>query len=136
MSESFYPSVNSLLKTDNIPEFLSFIKDALNDASNALYYKNLQFSDNGYEGYYEMDIIPKNQELFEMDLFGTGLSLIINPDSNVSNGNTSIHVGLNYVFPILAIIKDFSINNFSYQGEDLLICLNSRFIYPTINYWK
>jgi hypothetical protein len=44
MSESFYPSISSLLKTDNIPEFLSFIKDALNDAGNALYYKNLQFN--------------------------------------------------------------------------------------------
>jgi len=87
MSESFYPSVNSLLKTDSIPASLSFVKDALNNITNALYYKNLQFSDTGAEGYYEMDLIPKNQDDFEMNLFGTGMSLIISPDPTVSIQN-------------------------------------------------
>lgn len=101
MSESFYPSISSLLNTDYIPESLSFVKDALSSVSNALYYKNLQFHDTGAEGYYEMDIIPKNQEMFEMDLFGTGLKLIVNPDNNVSNGSTSIHVSFSYSLPVL-----------------------------------
>ena len=39
MPESFYPSINSLLTTDNIPESLSVVKDVLNSLTNGLYYK-------------------------------------------------------------------------------------------------
>ena len=127
MSESFYPSVNSLLNLDRIPDSLSFVKDALNNAGNALYYKNLQLSVDSSQGYYEMDLIPGNQNAFEIDLFGTGLMLIINPDDT---GNTSIHISLSYSWPVLALIKGFSTDGFSYAGQQLLDLFKSAVYIP------
>ena len=51
MPDSFYPSINSLLKLESIPDTFEFVKTALNDATNKLYYKNLQRNDSGKMAY-------------------------------------------------------------------------------------
>ncbi len=51
MPDSFYPSINILLKLESIPDTFEFVKTALNDATNKLYYKNLQRKDSGKMAY-------------------------------------------------------------------------------------
>ncbi len=115
-TKSFYPNIGTLVTIDDFPEELQFLEDGLQNALDKIYYKELQYvrSNDGTQGYY--NIVLVTGEPLKLDLFGSGFSIVINPGGV---GETLIPLTLNYNWPVLALINNFNIDNFSYLPEDL-----------------
>ena len=119
-----YPKLNRLINLNCIPEPFGFVRDFIAEYVEELCYNNLQWDDADGSGYYEMDIIPANGNAMDVPLFNTGLSLIIFSDE------TPVHIQLQYILPILAIMKDFSFEKYSGTGKDLLDIVKTTVYIP------
>jgi len=115
---TYYPAITDIVKADDLPEFLSFMKTGLQSILNKIYYKNYYFSDNiaGTEAFYSLTVISKTKIALEIP--GTGISLVLNPD--FQDGDiSSFPITLYWNWKILKFIKYFKTNQFSYSVEDL-----------------
>ena len=115
-TKSFYPNIGTLVTLNDFPEELQFLEIGLQNALNKIYYKELQYvkSSDGSQGYY--NIVLVTGEPLKLNLMDTGFSIIINPGSA---GETLIPITLNYNWPVLAFINNFSLQNFSYLPDQL-----------------
>ncbi|MGJ1503228.1 hypothetical protein [Sphingobacterium multivorum] len=115
-TQSFYPNIGTLITLDDFPEELQFLEIGLQNALNKIYYKELQYvkSSDGSQGYY--NIVLVTGEPLKLNLMDTGFSIIINPGSA---GETLIPITLNYNWPVLAFIKNFNLQSFSYLPDQL-----------------
>jgi len=76
----YYPALSDRITVDDLPDFLSFIKDSITNAFDNIYYKNYCVSKNatGSRAFYSLDIVPRKR--LSQEIFGTGMSLVLNPD--------------------------------------------------------
>jgi hypothetical protein len=114
----YYPRLSEIITVDDLPDFLSFVEDGLNSIFNNIHYKNLQYS-KGYRGdsaFYSLDIVTSKRLEIPLPF---DLALVLNPD--ITGGDATISsfpITLEYQWEILAFIKTFSSNSFSFSIED------------------
>lgn len=55
----YYPKLSDIVTIDDLPEFLSFVKNGLNSIFDKIHYKNLQYSKSpfGDAAFYSLDIV-------------------------------------------------------------------------------
>lgn len=114
----YYPAITDIVRTDDLPEFLSFFKTGLETIFNKIYYKDYYFSKNnsGSEAFYSLSIVSKTK--LSLDLPGTGISLVLNPD--FQDGNiSSFPITLYWKWEMLRFVKYFKTNQFSFSIQDL-----------------
>ena len=107
------PALSQLIGVDDLPDFLSFIKENIQSVFNNIYYKNYCTTENitGSSAFYRLDIVPRTR--LSQELFGSGLSLILNPDYEDSTVS-SFPITLFWQWEILRYIRNFNLNTFSY----------------------
>ncbi|SHH27132.1 hypothetical protein [Flavobacterium defluvii] len=113
----YYPRLSEVITVDDLPEFLSFVENGLNDIFNKIHYKNLQYS-KGYRGdsaFYSLDIVTSEKLAIPLPF---GLGLVLNPDLDGDSSISSFPITLEYQWEILAFLKTFSSSNFSFSIED------------------
>ncbi|MDL2289972.1 hypothetical protein LJB95_01025 [Paludibacteraceae bacterium OttesenSCG-928-F17] len=117
-NSSFYPNLGSLVKVNDFPESLSFMKlDKLQNLLNKIYYRHFQFakSPDGSQASFDLNLIFK--DTFDFDIFDTGFSVVLFP---LEGTNTSgIDLSLSYTWPILGIINGFTTQGFDYSLDVL-----------------
>lgn len=125
----YYPALSSVVTLDDFPESLGFIKQGLQSLFSKIHYKDLQYkkSPKGDAAFYSLTIVSQK---LAIELFGSGVSLVINPDET-DNGDFNISafpVTLEYQWKILAYLRSFDLNNFSFTPQEFfelgLIILN------------
>jgi hypothetical protein len=117
MADKFYPPVSDLLSLNSLPEELSFLKGKSSGGLSAffdkIYYRNLRVlpAINGGISY-SIDLLFSEE--LELELPGTGLSLILNKD--FTTGSSSIvPISFSYQMPIHKYLRNFQIENFSFD---------------------
>ena len=113
----YYPRLSEVITVDDLPEFLSFVENGLNDIFNKIHYKNLQYS-KGYRGdsaFYSLDIVTSEKLAIPLPF---GLGLVLNPDLDGDSSISSFPITLEYQWEILAFLKTFSSSNFSFSIKD------------------
>lgn len=114
----YYPAITDIVRPDDLPEFLSFIKTGLEAVLSKIYYKDYYFSKNisGSEAFYSLSIVSKTK--LALELPGTGISLVLNPDL-IDDDISSFPITLYWNWEILRFIKYFKANQFSFSVQDL-----------------
>ncbi|UUF16655.1 MULTISPECIES: hypothetical protein [Flavobacterium] len=113
----YYPRLSEVITVDDLPEFLSFVENGLNDIFNKIHYKNLQYS-KGHRGdsaFYSLDIVTSEKLAIPLPF---GLGLVLNPDLDGDSSISSFPITLEYQWEILAFLKTFSSSNFSFSVKD------------------
>lgn len=117
----YYPTVSSIIDTDEIPDALGFVKTGLINFLDKLYYKDFQYSKskNGDAAFYSIGIISK--ERLDIEIPGTGIYFVLNPDIEAdSDFNISLFpLTLEYEWKILAYLRDFDLDNFSFSPQEI-----------------
>ncbi len=114
----YYPSITDIIKPDDLPDFLSYIKTGLEAVLSKVYYKDYYFSKNisGSEAFYSLSIVSKTKLALEVP--GTGISLVLNPD--FQDGDvSSFPITLFWHWEVLRFVKYFKANQFSFSVQDL-----------------
>lgn len=111
----FYPTLSELISVDDLPEFMSFAEDGLNDLLKNVFYKNFQYSKNsrGDTASYSIEIISNN---IGIDL-PFGMRLVLNPDDAGNSNISSFPVVLQYQWGVLAFLKSFHLTQFSFAPD-------------------
>ncbi len=122
--QKFYPSIDTLVNLDNLPEELSFLKTKLETVLQEIYYDNLVVEKSNFNdtAFYKLNLLSKS---LEFEILGTGFKLVINPNTS---DFSSMPVTYRYSWKVLRFLKDFDFENFSYNTDsifDLLIILTS-----------
>lgn len=122
MSDIFYSPLSTLISIDQIPEGISFISTDFDLLLKNIYYRNLKASNSVTNStvLYELDIISYSQ-ILRLEIPGTGLELILNPDLEDRQGLTPseysvIPISLSWRWDLLSYIPDFKISNFSFSA--------------------
>ena len=116
MSNKYYPSLKNLITLDAIPDSVDFIKSALTNLFSKIHYKDFQssVSNDGSVAFYSLRIVTK--EPLDVDLF-FGLKFILNRDYTDPQ-ISSFPVTLQYSWPIIAYLKAFDLQNFSFTPRE------------------
>lgn len=114
----YYPRLSEVVSVDDLPEFLSFVQDGLNSIFDKIHYKNLQYSKSyrGDSAFYSLDIVTSSKLAIQLPF---DMSLVLNPD--ITGGDSTISsfpITLEYQWEIMAFLKTFSSNSFSFSLED------------------
>ncbi len=114
---NYYPSLSDLMKPQDLPDFLSFIKDGLQAVFDKMYYKDYQTSRSisGSSAFYSLDIVSRKK--LQLELPGTGVFFVLNPDYNDST-ISSFPVTVFWEWEIMRYIRYFNLNGFSFSPED------------------
>lgn len=112
----YYPSLKNLISLDQIPDSVDFIKTALSNLFGKIYYKDFQssISNDGSVAFYSLRIVTN--ERLHVDLF-FGLKFILNRDFD-DQGISSFPVILQYNWPIIAYLKAFDLQDFSFTPRE------------------
>jgi hypothetical protein len=114
--QKYYPSLNNLITLDDIPDSVDFLKSALTSLFSKIHYKDFQssVSSDGSTAFYSLRIVAKDR--IDCDLF-FGLKFILNRD--VDNlGISSFPVTLQYNWPIIAYLKAFDLQSFTFTPRE------------------
>lgn len=116
MSNKYYPSLKNLITLDAIPDSVDFIKSTLTNLFSKIHYKDFQssVSNDGSVAFYSLRIVTK--ERLDVDLF-FGLKFVLNRDFD-NQGISSFPVTLQYNWPIIAYLKAFDLQNFSFTPRE------------------
>ncbi|KAB2916130.1 MAG: hypothetical protein F9K23_08450 [Bacteroidetes bacterium] len=123
MAENLIP-LNEIISTDEIPDSLGFIKDALNDVFSELFVADIQANISLYKENvnYEFSLISSVR--LELEIPGSnGLKLVLNPGI-IENDTSEFPMSLGYSWPIIKYIEEFNLANFDFQPRsfyDILI---------------
>lgn len=112
----YYPSLKNLITLDSFPEEVDFIRTILDNVFKKIFYKDFQssVSNDGSVAFYSLRIVTK--ERIDCDLF-FGLKFILNRDFD-DQGISSFPVTLYYSWPVIAYLKAFDLQNFSFAPRD------------------
>lgn len=115
ITKRYYPALSEVITIDDLPEFLHFAEDGLNVLLDKVHYKNLQYSKSyhGDAAFYSLDIVTKNIG-FDLPF---GLRFILNPDVDGDSTISSFPVSLQYQWEVLAFLKNFNVQNFSFSPQ-------------------
>ena len=113
----YYPTLDTVINTEEIPEILGFLKVAITNLLSNTHFKDLQYSKSVYgdKAFYSLKIVSKNRIALEIP--GTGIFLILNPDAE-STEISSFPITVQYEWPILAYLRSFNLDGFSFSPED------------------
>jgi hypothetical protein len=126
----YYPTLSSVVSLDDFPESLGFLKKAVENLFSKIHYKDLQYkkSPKGDAAFYSLSIVSNK---LAIELFGSGISLVLNPDESETAPDFNISafpVTVEYQWKILAYLRSFDLNNFSFTPQEFfelgLIILN------------
>ncbi len=114
--QKYYPALNNLITLDSLPEGVDFLKTIVDNVFNNIYYKDFQssVSNDGSVAFYSLRIVTKDR--IDCDLF-FGLKFILNRDFD-DQGISSFPVTLHYSWPIIAYLKAFDLQNFSFTPRE------------------
>ena len=116
-NDLFYPDLGSLLSGDDFPEVLAFLKPAMQDILNDIYYDKYHKGSNADGSHFECRLEMLLKKGLNLDLFGSGFRLAVNPDES---GNMAvIPVSLQYSHPIFGVMKEFSSGSFPYSPDSM-----------------
>ena len=112
----FYPTLATVVSTDDLPEVLGFIKDGLSTMLDKIHFKDLQYSKSpkGDAAFYSLSIVSPKRLALEIP--STGIALVLNPD--LTGGDSSISsfpITIEYQWKVLAYIRAFKSSSFSFQ---------------------
>ncbi len=119
VTHRYYPRLSSVVTPDQIPEILGFIKDGVIGLLDKIYYKDLQYSKGpkGDSAFYSLSIVSKR---LDIELPGTGISLVLNPDMTGNDSQiSSFPITIEYQWKILAYLRQFSLGNFSFEPQQI-----------------
>jgi len=111
----YYPSITNLMDLSYLPDFLSFLKEGIEDVfKNKVFYSDYQSSINAdsNRALYSLNLVFK--EKLSLEIAGTGMYLSLNPgysDSTI----TEIPISIFWEWKILKYVRGFSLNSFSYE---------------------
>lgn len=113
----YYPALSDIMKTDDLPDFLSFIKDGLQAIFDKIYYKDYQVSKSisGSSAFYSLDLVSRTK--IALELPGTNIYFVLNPDYEDSN-ISSFPVTVFWQWEVMRYIRYFDVNGFSFSPED------------------
>lgn len=113
----YYPSLSSVVTLEDFPEYLGFIKEGIQSIFDKIYIKDFQahISPRGESGFYGLSIVSKRRLQFQIP--GTELYLVLNPDSTDTT-ISSFPVTVEYQWLVLAYLRNFDLNNFSFSARD------------------
>lgn len=117
MANKFYPTLATLIQTDDIPNELDFIKDGIVSIFSTLYFKDFQFtkSKHGDSAFYSLTLVSLQGE--SLGDAASGFALLLNP-SDV--GTTSEYpITLEYNWPIIRYLKEFDLSTFTGSGQEI-----------------
>ncbi len=117
LAKRYYPRLSEVVTLQDLPEFLNFLENGLETVFDRIHYKNLQYSKsfNGDAAFYSLDLITRDRLQFPLP---GGMQLVLNPDQDGDTGISSFPVAIEYKLEILAFIKAFKMQEFSYSLED------------------
>ena len=117
VTSRYYPSISSVVNTDDIPDILGFVKEGIIYLFDNLHYKDLQYSKSskGDAAFYSLTIVSKKRLDFEIP--GSGIYLVLNPDFEDYN-ISSFPITIDYHWKILAYLKVFDLSNFTFSPQD------------------
>lgn len=116
MAVRYYPALSDIVALEDLPEALSFAEDGLSTLLDDLYFRDLRHTRNanGDAAFYAITLIAYSE--LGIDIPGTGISLVLNPDPD-GIGLTEVPVTLHYSWKILGLLKDFDLQNFSFDNR-------------------
>ena len=118
ITQRYYPSLNDILEPSDLPEILSGLNGSLTNILDRVHYKNLQYSKSlrGDSSCYSLELISKKR--LSVELFDSGINFILNPD--FQDGQiSSIPIILQYRWEVLAFLRVFKSENFSFNAKDI-----------------
>ncbi|ASS49322.1 MAG: hypothetical protein A3D31_03645 [Candidatus Fluviicola riflensis] len=113
----YYPRLSEVVTVQDLPEFLNFLENGLEQVFDRIHYKNLQYSKsfNGDAAFYSLDLVTRDRLQFPLP---GGMQLVMNPDVDGDAGISSFPIAIEYKWEILAFVKAFRLQEFSYSLED------------------
>jgi hypothetical protein len=113
----YYPALSDIIKTDDLPDFLSFIKQGLQTVFDKIYYKDYQVSKSvsGSSAFYSLQLVSRTK--LALELPGTGVYFVLNPDYEDIN-ISSFPVTVFWQWEVMRYIRYFNLNGFSFTPED------------------
>src|SRR3989338_8715410 len=75
----YYPRLSEVVTVQDLPEFLNFLENGLEQVFDRIHYKNLQYSKsfNGDAAFYSLDLVTRDRLQFPLT---GGMQLVMNPD--------------------------------------------------------
>lgn len=118
ITSRYYPTLSMVITAEELPDLLGFLKEGLAGLLDNIHYKDLQYSKSIYgdSAYYSLRIVSKNR--LDLEIPGTGIFLSLNPDASDST-ISSFPITVEYEWPILAYLRSFNIEDFSFSAEAL-----------------
>ena len=112
----YYPKLSEIVTVEDLPDFLSFVQEALNTIFDSVYYKNLKYSKSvrGDAAFYSLDIVKKGAIKLPL---GGDFAFVLNPDID-DNTISSFPITVEYQWEILAFLRSFDLQGFSFTIED------------------
>lgn len=113
----YYPRLSSVVSENDIPDILGFIKTGIVNLLDHIYFKDFQQSKSpkGDSAFYGISIVSK---VLKIEIPGTGINLVLNPDLSDEPGSNYISVfpiTIEYQWKILGYLRFFSVGNFSFD---------------------
>ncbi|TDQ77457.1 hypothetical protein [Sphingobacterium yanglingense] len=140
ITKRYYPALSEVISTEDLPEFLHFAEEGLENILSKIYYKNLQYSrsQRGDSAFYSLDIISKSIGL----PLPFGMRLVLNPDTDGDSQISSFPISLQYQWELLAYLRAFKVEGFSFEpdamfelGLQLFKLTDAEVIAHIINYF-
>lgn len=136
----FFPSLASLVPSENIPDNFGSFQNGIDSIFSDLYYKDLQtsLSNDEANAFYSLSVLTYKKLAFEIPGTG-GLALVLNP-SFTTGGSTEFPISVGYQWQILSYIKGFEVSGFDFSLHsfyellmDIAGTSNSDILSGTIN---
>jgi hypothetical protein len=115
----FLPSASELISADLLPDFLAGVRGGLDNLLGNIRLKEYQVDRHPYFGGGSWYLVLSTLQRVELDVAGTGLTLVFNPsfDSSAPGSSTDIPLSLSVHLPIADHVHDFRIEQFAGSPE-------------------
>lgn len=128
-STTYYPQLTSLISPDDLPEELSFLKGSLSALLDNIFIKDIQFVNSPSGNGKGFVLILKSFIRLEVDIPGTGMSILLNAPSQLDPdpNSTDIPISVEYTMEIYKEVPDFSFTTFASSPQDIFYLLQNVF---------
>jgi hypothetical protein len=117
-TNSFYPSLDTLIPLESIPAQLGVVKEGLTNVFGHFFYRDLQVhkTADGDAAFYSLKLLTYKRLALEVPGTG-GLALILNPslDEGVQGAHSEFPISLSYKWSILKYAKAFDLQTFDWS---------------------
>ena len=121
-NDFFYPSLNTLIPLDVVPNEIGFFKSGLSSLFGHFYYRDLQVERavNGDAAFYSLKLVTYKRLALEVPGTG-GLALILNPglDEGIPGAHSEFPISVSYKWGVLRYAKAFDLQSFDLSGSGI-----------------